>query len=128
MILRAVAVGLISSALSIALAGCVKNATPVSPLEVVVGSVQANRLDVSTTSDREAHHTLWDSKDEVDVEWRGRWWPAIVLERKNETRYLVHYDGWGEEWDEVVPPERIRLRTVSPVEDNGEPLETDADP
>src|SRR4051812_7907737 len=117
MILRAVAVGLIATALSTVLGGCVKNATPAAPLEVVVGAVQGTRLEVATSSTHEGHHPLWDAKDEVDVEWRGRWWPAIVLERKSEARYLVHYDGWGAEWDELVPPERIRLRTVEKTDD-----------
>lgn len=99
-----------------------------APLEVVVGSVPASRLEIATSPDHEESHAVWDARDEVDVEWRGRWWPAIVLERRSSARYLVHYDGWSEDWDEVVPPERIRLRTVSPTEDHGEPLETDADP
>lgn len=124
MILRAVAVGLIASALF----GCVKHGAPAAPLDVVVGTVRGNGLDVSAAGEHETTHPLWDAKDEVDVEWRGRWWPAIVLERKSPSRYLVHYDGFGEEWDEVVPPERVRLRTVEKTEDSNEPALTDADP
>lgn len=44
----------------------------------------------------------------VQVEWRGRWYPAVVRERRGK-RYLVHYVGYESSWDEWVSAERIRL-------------------
>jgi hypothetical protein len=123
MILRAVAVG----ALTLLLA-CVKPAVTSAPLDVVVGHVNGRDVEIAGASSSEKTFPTWDSKDEVDVEWRGRWWPATVLERKTSGRYLVHYDGYGNEWDEVVPPERIRLRTAPTPEENNDPVETDSDP
>lgn len=45
----------------------------------------------------------------VDVEWQGSWYPAVVLDTTSEG-WLVHYDGYGDDWDEVVPRDRIRAR------------------
>lgn len=43
----------------------------------------------------------------VSVEWSGRWYQAQILQAK-DGRYLVRYDGYGSNWDEWVPPSRIR--------------------
>ncbi|MDD5175859.1 MAG: caspase family protein [Sterolibacterium sp.] len=47
--------------------------------------------------------------DPVDVEWKGSWWPASVLEIRKD-KYKIHYDGYGNEWDEFVGRSRIRAR------------------
>ncbi len=43
----------------------------------------------------------------VSVEWNGRWYPAHVL-RSYMGLHLICYDGYGDEWDEWVPPRRLR--------------------
>jgi hypothetical protein len=48
--------------------------------------------------------------DPVDVEWRGTWYPASVIEVKPQGRYKIHYDGYDSSWDEIVGPDRIRAR------------------
>jgi hypothetical protein len=45
----------------------------------------------------------------VQVEWRGRWYPATVLKRTSK-RALIHYDGYDSSWDEWVGPARLRKR------------------
>jgi hypothetical protein len=42
----------------------------------------------------------------VSVEWHGRWYAAHVR-RSYMGLHLVRYDGYGEEWDEWVPPRRL---------------------
>jgi hypothetical protein len=49
----------------------------------------------------------------VLCEWRGRWWPASVLE-VNAGLYLIHYDGYSSSWDESVGPERLGPRSATP--------------
>jgi hypothetical protein len=49
----------------------------------------------------------------VSVSRGGRVWPAHVVRQVAADRYLVHYDGLGAEWDEVVGNDRIAGR--SPV-------------
>jgi len=46
-------------------------------------------------------------KPEIEVEWKGNWWPATVLKKDGE-KTQIHYIGYGSEWDEWVTPERIR--------------------
>ncbi len=47
----------------------------------------------------------------VEVEWRGSWWPAEVIEhRAGLTK--IHYTGWGAEWDEWIEAPRLRTVTV----------------
>lgn len=122
--LRAVAVG----GLTLLLSACVKPSVTTAPLDLVVGSVEGRGVESVDSSKSEASYPTWETKDEVDVEWRGRWWPATILERKTSGRYLVHYDGYGSDWDEVVGPERVRLRTAPTPEENNDPVETDSDP
>ncbi|MDA1263474.1 MAG: caspase family protein [Planctomycetota bacterium] len=42
------------------------------------------------------------------VEWQGTWYPALILEEKDE-QYLIHYVGYGDNWDEWISAERLRL-------------------
>lgn len=54
-------------------------------------------------------------KAEIEVEWRGKWWPARVLEKSGD-QTLIHYVGFGSEWDERVSAERIRpLKSAAAV-------------
>jgi hypothetical protein len=51
----------------------------------------------------------------VWVEWEGRDYPAYIVERKGNTRFRVHYDGYDGRWDEDVTLERIKGRIEGPV-------------
>lgn len=48
--------------------------------------------------------------DAVEVEWQGDWWPAHVTNMSSTfpITYAIHYDGYGDEWDEWVGLDRIR--------------------
>ena len=48
-----------------------------------------------------------DRQGEVEVEWRGSWWPARIQSQEGG-RYLIRYVGYGPEWDEWVTDARIR--------------------
>ena len=45
--------------------------------------------------------------DSVQVNWKGAWYPAKVLEANNG-KYKIHYDGYGDNWDEWVGNDRIK--------------------
>jgi hypothetical protein len=47
------------------------------------------------------------SAEKVEVEWRGHWYPAVILQQAR-SRYLVHYVGYDSSWDEWVTPDRVR--------------------
>lgn len=44
----------------------------------------------------------------VQVEWRGSWYAATIVAVLDGGQYHIHYDGWGDEWDEAVDALRIR--------------------
>ncbi len=43
----------------------------------------------------------------VKVLWKGTWYPATVL-KANNGKYLIHYKGFGSNWDEWVGTGRIK--------------------
>jgi hypothetical protein len=50
---------------------------------------------------------LYRASDPVRVTWRGSVYSAVILEVIARDRFLVHYEGYEDEWDEVVPLDRI---------------------
>lgn len=51
----------------------------------------------------------WPIGSAVDVEWKGRWYPARVLDGRLGVS-LVHYDDYASSWDEWVGGGRVRAR------------------
>ena len=51
--------------------------------------------------------------DAVAVLWEKRWWPARIVKVETSDRFLVHYDGWGPTFDEVVESVRVRPLTAN---------------
>ena len=49
----------------------------------------------------------------VQVEWRGSWYAATIVAVLDGGQYHIHYDGWGDEWDEAV--DALRIRTEGEV-------------
>lgn len=49
----------------------------------------------------------------VQVEWRGNWYAATIVAVLEGGQYHIHYDGWGDEWDEAV--DALRIRTEGEV-------------
>lgn len=43
----------------------------------------------------------------VQVKWKGRWYPAVILEVK-DAKYKIHYEGYESSWDEWVTQARIK--------------------
>jgi hypothetical protein len=123
MVLRAVAVGVASLLLA---SGCVRATPAVSPTVIVVGPATGS-VPWAPPLDATAGGGGFETREEVEVEWRGAWWPAIVLEKRGD-RFRVHYDGWGSEWDEVVDSGRIRERRAKPEIDDTHEIEDEPDP
>jgi len=48
--------------------------------------------------------------DHVLVAWRGSDYPAVIVGVEGPSKFHVHYDGFNEDWDEVIPATRIRAR------------------
>jgi hypothetical protein len=48
--------------------------------------------------------------DRVSAQWHNHWYPAVIVGVVGPERYRIHYEGYGNEWDENVGPERIKPR------------------
>ena len=121
MVLRAVAVGLVL----LAMAGCARSAPVTVPTVVFVDGVSGEG--VTTTSEAVEDGASWKPREEVEVEWHGSWWPAVVLEQRGN-RWLVHYEGYGSDWDEVVGPDRIRERRAELQVEETDEVDEEVDP
>lgn len=112
--------------LTLVLVACVERGPPpgVPTTNIHVGDVAHGRPLETAPSRRSIG-------EEVEVEWQGSWYAAVLRDPRGPDRWLVHYDGYSEDWDEVVGEERIRDRQVTPTEPepSPEPPEEDgADP
>ncbi len=52
----------------------------------------------------------YDVGDHVLVEWEDGIYPAMIIEVAGQGKVKVHYDGYDEMWDEVIPRSRIKGR------------------
>jgi len=52
--------------------------------------------------------TRFKQGQRVRVVWHGRVFHAVILEALPGERYRVHYDGFGQEWDETIEVSRIK--------------------
>jgi hypothetical protein len=50
----------------------------------------------------------FEQGDGVAALWGEHWWPAHVVNATGQGQYLVHYEGWGPKYDELVDTTRIR--------------------
>jgi hypothetical protein len=48
--------------------------------------------------------------DRVRVEWHGSIYPAAIIAVLGDDRYRVHYEGYGDEWDESIGLNRIQRK------------------
>jgi hypothetical protein len=55
-----------------------------------------------------AQTSVYRVGDRVRVEWHGQMYPAVVTTIVGQDRYRIHYDGYGNEWDETVGLSRIQ--------------------
>ena len=122
MVLRAVSVGV----LSVLVAACARS-TPVNVPTVVFVDGVSGGGGFTTSSEPADEGGSWKAREEVEVEWHGSWWPAVVLEQRG-ARWLVHYEGYGNDWDEVVGPDRIRERRAEVQPEDGDEPDDEPDP
>lgn len=63
---------------------------PEPPQKVRAKAIQAAQTNVYKIGDR------------VRVEWHGQIYPAIISGIVGHERYRIHYEGYGNEWDNIV--------------------------
>lgn len=47
--------------------------------------------------------------EKIKVEWHGKYYDATVLSAAPNGKTRIHYDGYGDEWDEDVEEDRIQV-------------------
>ncbi|HEY8076790.1 MAG TPA: hypothetical protein VIF62_21840 [Labilithrix sp.] len=116
----------LSVGLPLLLVACVPQSAPPA-----VPTTQIHVGEVPRLAGVETEPTRRSVGDAVEVEWQGSWYAAVIREQRG-AQWLIHYDGYGDEWDEVVGDERIRVPQSAvepPSEQSSEPAEDDgADP
>ncbi len=55
----------------------------------------------------ETKKSAWKSGDAVEVEWKGKWFKAEIIETNGED-FKIHYSGYADTFNESVAPSRIR--------------------
>src|SRR6266480_1848577 len=73
---------------------------PFNPTTVVAPAIHAT-----------AQEKAWKRGDRVEVQWKGDWYQAEVIEVKGN-QYKIHYDGYDSSWDEWVDNSRIRAAGI----------------
>ena len=123
----AIAVGLLLPLVAISSsAGCAR-VRPVSAPTVVYIEGVTGGPGIAASGERSESGGSWRAKDEVEVEWHGSWWPAVVMEKRGN-RWLVHYENYGTDWDEVVAADRIRERRAELEGEESEKEDDQPDP
>lgn len=67
---------------------------------------------VSEKQIRQSTQTQYRIGSNVEVNWQGEWWSAKVLQVQGGVHYVA-YDGFGTEWNEWVPSNRVREKNQS---------------
>jgi len=57
-----------------------------------------------------AQTNIYKIGDRVRVEWHGTMYPALVVGIVGQERYRIHFEGYGDEWDDTVGLNRIQPR------------------
>ena len=55
-----------------------------------------------------AQTNIYRIGDKVRVEWHGQIYQAVITGIVGQERYRIHYEGYGNEWDETVGLARIQ--------------------
>jgi hypothetical protein len=45
----------------------------------------------------------------IFIRWNGRWYPGRIVREVTATSWEISYDGYGDDWNEVVGADRLRL-------------------
>lgn len=88
-----------------------KTGSTPEPSEAPVAEAQPSAA-APTSAPKSTPAAGYNVGSKVDVSWKGTFYQAKILSKVG-TSYRVHYLGWGANWDENVPPTRLRAWTGS---------------
>ncbi len=50
----------------------------------------------------------WKAGDQAEAFWGSHWYPVTILAVDGSRGYRVHWEGYSDNFDEVLPPDRLR--------------------
>jgi hypothetical protein len=115
--------------LACCLLSCMKAGAPAGVPTMVVPVMAVSGPGISILGEGKSGKAAHDADgravgDRVEVELHGSWFPAVLLERRGD-KWLVRADRHGDESDEIVEREHIRMPLEAApddfVEDDGDP-------
>jgi len=80
------------------------------PMRAAHPSPSASTSARPATSTAPTSTALYHVGDRIRVEWHGSIYPASITELVGEDRYRIHYEGFGNEWDETIGAQRIQRK------------------
>jgi hypothetical protein len=82
----------------------------------------SNRNSRSDESLPVTRDTPLEVDDPLWVEWNGTWYEGTVVSVLRNGRVRIHYVGWDDSFDEVVPRKRLRLGAPPEESEVAEPV------
>ncbi len=79
------------------------------------GDAPESKADTTTPRDSTSKDTApkdnssFSAQDQVKILWQGQWYNGKILKVK-DGKYYIKYDGYSEEWNEWVGPDRLKKR------------------
>jgi serine/threonine protein kinase len=82
-------------------------AEPAASESSAVAAIPAKNADAQSDGDPS---TAWPPAigDRIKAKWGATWFDATVLKTIGEDHFLIHYEGWPDSHDEVLPLSQIR--------------------
>jgi hypothetical protein len=90
----------------------IRNRLSTSPAQAAAGPNKTRSRPGASASDSAAPTppSVYHAGDRVRVEWHGSIYPATVVNVLADDRYRIHYDNYGNEWDEDIDLNRIQRK------------------
>lgn len=79
--------------------------------------------DSSVTAQKGPQTNSYAKGERVQVIWKGKLYLAEIIAVVGANQYKIHYEGYGNDWDEVIGPDRIQGRAGGPVQAATAPAE-----
>lgn len=98
----------------LALSRSIAQAAPLLLLLAAGGCCRSSEA-TKDTSASEGASDSYSAGDRVQVSWKGKLYPAVILSAQGNNKYKIHYDGYESSWDEVVGTDRIKGRIGGPA-------------
>ena len=82
-------------------------ANPKTPTERLMGWISESGYKVQVVARDAGPAAQYTANQKIKINWKGSVYPGVITQVVGKDQYKIHYDGYGNEWDEVIGPNRI---------------------